>query len=111
MRYFIPRRNRFAGRITHNDTIKMADLSSRGFQPLRRTPGFLNLLWGKTYRDLQITQWRDDVRCGFITKAEIYESVPEWLLLWVTSKLQDVPYDIEGKSTAMSISMYHMERQ
>lgn len=86
MRYFIPR-NRYSGRIRHNDTIKMADLSSRGIQPKRRTPGFLNLLWGKTYRDLQITQWRNGVQDGITTKYEIYASVPEWLRPWVETKL------------------------
>lgn len=106
MRYFMPR-SKYRTRITHNDTIKMANLSSRGQHPKRRTKGFLNLLWGKTYRDLQITQWKDDIRAGYFTKSEIYSGVPEWLQPWVESKLKDVPYDVDGTTSRMLVRMYH----
>lgn len=104
--YFYPRRSGFKARVRHNDRIKMADLSSRGVQPKRRTPGFVKLLWAKSYRDLQITEWSDDIRAGLITKAEIYDSVPEWLLEWIEDKLIEVPYDIDGNSTRMWTQMY-----
>lgn len=92
MRYFIPR-NKYKTRITKQAEAAMADLSSKGIQPQYRSKGFLNLLWGKTYRDLQITQWKDDVREGLITKYEIYSSLPKWLQPWAESKLKDVPYN------------------
>lgn len=107
MRYFFPRSNRLKASITHNDTIKMADISSRGIKPKVVTRGLKRLQWGKTYRDLQITQWRDDIMDGFITKYEIYQSVPEWMRLWIEEKLRYVPYDIEGKTSAMFVSVYH----
>lgn len=106
MRYFIPI-NKYKTRITKQDELRMAALSSRGIQPDRRTKGFQNLSWGKTYRDLQITQWKDDIRDGFITKAEVYDSVPKWLRSWAEEKLANMPYDTEGKTSAMLVSMYH----
>lgn len=93
MLYFYPNKSGGTPRVRDYDRAKMAALSSRGLQPNNRTPGFLRLLWGKTYRDLQITQWKEDVMAGLITKYEIYQSVPEWLRPWTESKLKDVPYD------------------
>lgn len=106
MRYFIPKANALKARISYNDKVKIANLSSRGIQPKRRTPGFVNLLWGKTYRDLQISSWKEDIGQGFITKAEICESLPVWLREWAESKLQYAPYDVEGKTSRMFVAMY-----
>lgn len=106
MLYFLPK-GRFPGRVQHNDRVKMADLSSRGIQPKNITNGFQNLLWGKTYRDEQITSWKRDISLGYFTKIEIYESVPTWLRLWAESKLKDVPYDVDGETSRMLVRMYH----
>lgn len=105
MRYFIPP-NKYKTRITKQDEQAMANLSSRGTQPTRRTKGFQNLQWGKTYRDLQITQWSDDIKEGLITKAEIYAGLPKWLRNWAEMKLKDVPYDINYDTSKMLIRMY-----
>jgi len=110
MQYFYPRRSGFKARVRSNDKAKMADLSSYGIRPKRRTPGFQKLAWGKTYRDLQVTQWSNDIRDGLITKAEIYDSLPDWLLPWIEPKLQYVPYDVDGLSTKMWITLYHQGR-
>jgi hypothetical protein len=105
MRYFLPKQSS-PPRIRDYDKVKMANLSSKGIQPKRRTKGFDLLRWGKTYRDLQITYWKADIRDGIITKAEIYESLPEWLRDWAYTKLKEVPYDIKGETSTMLISMY-----
>jgi hypothetical protein len=107
MLYFYPNKTGGMPRVRDYDRQKMAALSSKGIQPKNRTPGFLRLLWGKTYRDLQVTEWRDAVRQGYITKSEVYDSVPEWLLDWAVIKLKDVPYDEKGETTNMIIRMYH----
>lgn len=106
MLYFYPKSGGMP-RIRDYDKAKMAALSSRGEHPRRRTPGFIRLLWGKTYRDLQITQWRDDVRGGLMTKIEICESLPEWLQPWAHAKLIDVPYDENQASRRMLVRMSH----
>lgn len=107
MLYFYPNKTGGMPRVRDYDRQKMADLSSRGIQPKNQTPGFQRLLWGKTYRDLQITEWKRDIGKGYITKSEVYESVPDWLRDWTISKLQDVPYDTEGKTAAWLIDMHH----
>lgn len=86
MKYFIPR-NRLSKRLQRNDKRKIADLSSRGIQPRRDTPGYIDLRWGKTYRDWQITQWRRDVAEGLFTKWEIINSVPQFMQSWLEDKL------------------------
>lgn len=96
MRYFIPQANKHKTRITKQDEEAMAALSSKGTKPAKLTDGLKNLMWGKTYRDLQITQWSEDVKAGIITKAEIYAGLPAWLQPWAEQKLRYVPYDIDA---------------
>lgn len=107
MLYFYPNKSGGMPRIRDYDKEKMAALSSKGVQPKRRTLGFQRLLWAKTYRDLQITEWKRDVGLGYMTKAVIYESVPAWMRDWAESKLKDAPYDVEGVTTSMLVRMYH----
>lgn len=95
MSYFYPKTAPKV-RIRHYDRIKMADLSSKGIKPRRETPGYKKLLWGKTYRDMQITEWKRDIMAGYITKGEIYESVWPSLRAWCESKLKYVPYDVDA---------------
>lgn len=106
MRYFIPKQQS-PWRIRDYDKVKMAQLSSRGIEPKRRTKGFELLRWGKTYRDLSITMWKEDIQQGYITKNEIYEGLPSWLVKWAISKLKDVPYDINGDTSRMLTRIYH----
>jgi hypothetical protein len=106
MRYFIPK-NIKGWRIRSYDKFKMAQLSSRGIKPKRATKGFNLLKWGKTYRDLQITMWKQDIKAGLITKSEIYDGLPEWLRSWAQSKLKGVPYDVGYKTSNMLIGIYH----
>lgn len=105
MRYFIPR-NKLKTRITRQDEVRIADLSSKGIQPDRRTPGFLNLLWGKTYRDEQITTYKRDILLGYITKYEIISSFSKRLQPWIESKIKDVPYDVDGDISDMFVGMH-----
>ena len=109
MRYFIPKANKYKTRITRQDETAMAALSSKGTKPTRITKGLQNLMWGKTYRDLQITQWSDDVKAGLITKYEIYSALPKWLRPWAESKLQNVPYDIAAYELTEKGDMIHHE--
>lgn len=104
MVYFIPSSSK--ARIYQNDKIKMANLSSHGIKPKRETKGFILLKWGKTYRDEQITSYKRDIQLGYFTKAELLESMPPRFRNWLWSKIQYVPYDTDGKSSAMWISMY-----
>lgn len=104
MVYFIP--SDAKTRIYPNDKKKMVDLSSRGIRPQRETKGFKELRIGKTYRDLQITSYCDDVRAGYFTKSELIEGMPPRFREWITKKLKGVPYDEDGYSTAMWVSMY-----
>lgn len=104
MLYFFPKSGGMV-RVRYNDRVKMSLLSSRGIKPKNRTKGFLKLLWGKTYRDEQITQWKNGIRDGYITKFEVYDSVPDWLQDWVKSKLQDVPYDINYQTSDMFVKI------
>lgn len=108
MRYFIPR-NKLRTRITKQDIVCMADLSSKGIQPSHRTPGFINLLWGKTYRDEQITSYRNDIQLGYITKYEIISSFPKHLQPWIESKIKDVPYDVDGHTSRIFVDMYRKD--
>lgn len=107
MLYFYPNKTGGMPRVRDYDKAKMAALSSKGIHPKNKTPGFLRLLYGKTYRDLQITQWKVAITEGIITKAEIYESVPDWLRDWTVNKLKDVPYDVKGENKRMFIRMYN----
>lgn len=89
MRYFIPKNNLPKGwRITKADRVMMADLSSRGIRPRKVTPGMELLKWGKTFREEQITRWREDVIEGLTTKYEILSSLPLWLRPSIEKSLQ-----------------------
>ncbi len=48
-----------------------------------------------------ITQWKDDINQGLITKGEIYESLPDCLQGWIEGKLKNVIYDENGEATSM----------
>jgi len=107
MQYFLPTK----GRIYPNDKKKMADLSSQGITPKNQTSGFVLLKWGKTYRDLQITEYKRDISLGLITKGEILDSMPENLRDWLWKKIQHVPYDTDGTTTKMLVHEYYREVQ
>ncbi len=106
MRYFIPS-NKYKTRITKQDEVAMADLSSRGIQPVRQTKGLANLIAGKTYRDEQITAYKRDIMQGLFTKIEIIDSYPRDMQSWITNKLVDVPYDVDSETSRMVMAMYH----
>ena len=106
MRYFIPP-NAQRTRITKLDMQAMVDLSSRGVMSTRKTKGFTNLVWGKTYRDLMITEWIQDIKDGIITKYEIYQSLPKHLRPWAESKFKNVPYDIASYEVTESGNIIH----
>lgn len=112
MRYFIPKTNK-GWRITPKDRVAMADWSSRGVKPKDlshgigiKPTGIQMLSVGKTMRDHQITSWIEGIRGGLITKAEVYDSCPGWMTEWITKKLKNVPYDVEGTATRMWNEIY-----
>lgn len=92
MAYFYPKSapRRY---IKKSDREAMAIYSATGKKPAVTTKGFEQLMWGKTYRDMQITAWSEDIRQGYITKWEIYSSLPKSLRAWAEKKLVNVPYD------------------
>lgn len=104
MQYFIPTASKC--RVSPNDKKKMANLSSQGIEPVVRTPGFKALTIGRMYRDWHVTSYRDDVRKGLITKAELTQSMPAKLQPWLTSKLAQVPYDESGETTSMFLAIH-----
>lgn len=103
MEYFIP--TNVKCRIYPNDKVKMANLSSRGIQPQRITKGFTLLKWGKTYRDEQITSFKNDIMAGYITKISILDELPKKFRQWMWNKIKDTPYDVEYKTSNMLIDM------
>lgn len=109
MRYFYPGKSGGRSHITKQDIHDMAVYSATGKKPGTESKGFKQLVWGKTYRDLQITQWREDIRDGFITKWEVQASVPVRLREWVIKKIADVPYDTNGETSKMILSLYRKE--
>lgn len=103
MMYF---RTNMRTRIYPNDKLKMAVLSSTGKSPAKETKGFIELKWGKTFRDEQITSYRRDIRAGYFTKAELIESIPSKFKDWLWGKLKDVPYDEDNYVAPMLLKAY-----
>ena len=104
MAYFIPSGSK--QRIYPNDFKKMALYSATGKLPDNQTRGFKLLLWGKTYRDEQITSYIRDIRLGYFTKHELIQSMPHFLRDWLARKIEHVPYDEDGDTSAMLIGLY-----
>ena len=77
MLYFMPD-NRYQTKITEADKQAMVDYSSRGVKP-ERTLGLLNIMAGKTYRELQIATWIEDIKNGITTLEEVLSEEPEWI--------------------------------
>jgi len=120
MAYFIPKTITY--RIYPNDKKKMADLSSRGVWPKGKkgnvmlmktegsnTLGFKLLQTGKTYRDMQITAYKEDISNGYFTKIELLDAMPERLRGWLWSKIEDVPYDVDGDTSKFMVTLYEQE--
>jgi hypothetical protein len=117
MRYFIPSHVK-GWSIKPEDKAIIANWSSRGIKhkeidrppnPTQTLTGVQALISGKTYRDLQITEWKDAVSRGYLTKSEIYESLPEWIRKWAESKLKNTPYDIHQNATKYFIAQHRRE--
>lgn len=110
MRYFIPKSG---GRtyITKTDEQAMAALSSRGTQPKQTTRGITSLIWGKTYRDEQITSYKRDVRLGLFTKHELISAMPIDMQDWLADKLKDVPYDEDSNVLLLAGSVNALSQQ
>lgn len=105
MRYFTHPR-KYHTRITKQDEQAMVNLSSRGIKPQRMTKGLNCLIWGKTYRDEQITAYKRDIALGYFTKWEIISSYPKDMRDWIKSKIASTPYDVNNDTSQMLVKMY-----
>lgn len=107
MHYFFPCTSR--PYVKQSDREAMALFSARGIKPEVETKGFYQLKWGKTYRDEQITSYRQDIRAGLFTKHELLQSMPVKFRDWLWEKIKDVPYDENKEVQPMLIKYYRQE--
>lgn len=90
-------------RIYPNDKKKFADLSSKGIKPKRITRGYEAIINAKMWRDLQITEYKKDIKAGLFIKSEIVESFSPRFRQWIWNKIKDVPHDINGNTEKLTI--------
>lgn len=87
MEWFIPEQVKHWA-VTDHDRLAMVNLSSRGIQPKYRTKGLLALMAGKTFREVHVEMYRDDIKAGYISKEDLLSSTPLAVRAWLIKALR-----------------------